>query len=131
MKLLDVLFYHFYNFYRKWPFHLGSYEFAAAFSIGFFLSVGIALFVMFSLIPLTGKWSIIVGLAIIMGCGLVFERYFGKSGRWKKIIKAKPFVVSRGFSTGATIVFVIIETAFAIGVVLLAKENNFFSTKVL
>jgi cytochrome c biogenesis protein CcdA len=131
MKLIDVLFYHFYNFYRRWPFYLGSYEFNAAFSIGFFLSVGIALLVMISMIPLTGKWSIIIGLAIIMGCGLLFERYFGKSGRWKNIIKTKPFIVSRGFSIGTTIAFVIIETAFAVGVVLLAMQNNFFSTKVL
>ena len=131
MKLLDVLFYHFYNFYRRWPFYLGSYEFNAAFSIGFFLSVGIALLVMFSMIPLTGKWSIIIGLAIIMGCGLLFERYFGKSGRWKNIIKTKPFIVSRGISIGITIAFVIIETAFAVSIVLLAKQNNFFSTKVL
>ena len=130
MKLLDVLFYNFYNFYRKWPFYLGSFEFAAAFSIGFFLSVGIALILMFSMIPLIGKWSIFVGLAIIMGCGLFFERYFGKSGRWKNIIKAKPFIVSHSFSIGITIAFVIIETAFAIGVVLLAKQNNFFLPKV-
>ena len=130
MKFLDVLFYNFYNFYRKWPFYLGSFEFAAAFSIGFFLSVGIALILMFSMIPLIGKWSIFVGLAIIMGCGLFFERYFGKSGRWKNIIKAKPFIVSHSFSIGITIAFVIIETAFAIGVVLLAKQNNFFLPKV-
>ena len=131
MKLLDVLFYHFYNFYRRWPFYLGSYEFAAAFSVGFFSSVGIALLVMFSMIPMTGKWSIFVATAIIVGCGLLFQRYFAKSGRWKNIIKAKPFIVSHSFSIGITIAFVIIETAFAVGVVLLAKQNNFFSPKEL
>ena len=120
MKLLDVVFYHFYCFYRR-RFHDITPETSTITSIWVFLFGGVMTFISGFVAPFGKTITIIACFAVGVGGIAILQAYFIKSGRWKRILKEKPVIKSKRFSIIITIAFAVLGILLAFGGLFLAK----------
>ena len=120
MKLLDVVFYHFYCFYRR-KFHDITPETSTITSIWVFLFGGVMTFISGFVAPFGKTITIIACFAVGVGGIAILQAYFVKSGRWKRILKEKPVIKSKRFSIIITIAFAVLGILLAFGGLFLAK----------
>jgi len=120
MKLLDVVFYHFYCFYRR-KFHDITPETSTITSIWVFLFGGVMTFISGFVAPFGKTITIIACFAVGVGGIAILQAYFIKSGRWKRILKEKPVIKSKRFSIIITIAFAVLGILLAFGGLFLAK----------
>ena len=120
MKLLDIVFYHFYCFYRR-RFHDITPETSTITSIWVFLFGGVMTFISGFVAPFGKTITIIACFAVGVGGIAILQAYFIKSGRWKRILKEKPVIKSKRFSIIITIAFAVLGILLAFGGLFLAK----------
>lgn len=120
MKLLDVVFYQLYCFYRKWLHDITS-ETSTITTIWIVFFGGVMAFISGFVAPFGKTITIIACFAVGIGGIAILQAYFIKSGRWKRILKEKPVIKSKKVSIIITIAFVVIGFLWAFGGLFLAK----------
>lgn len=119
MKLLDVIFYNYYNVYQKF-FRDIAPETSTIIGIWAFLTVGIIGFLA-GILAYKGKIAMMISIFIAgFASYYLLYSYFIKSQRWKKIVKDKPTIKSKRFSVIITLVFTIVGILIDFGAPLLA-----------
>lgn len=120
MKLLDVVFYQLYCFYRKWLHDITS-ETSTITTIWIVFFGGVMTFISGFVAPFGKTITIIACFAVGIGGIAILQAYFIKSGRWKRILKEKLVIKSKKVSIIITIAFVVIGFLWAFGGLFLAK----------
>lgn len=120
MKVLDVIFYQFYLFYKN-RLKQESPEFTATLAISaiiFFVLMGVVVVVSALLFDKIIKWVL---YALVITIVFLFYKYFVKSGRWKIIVEGKPLIKNVRFSKFIAILFFGVGLLFLFGAPLVGR----------
>ncbi len=120
MNILDVLFYCLYSFYRKILSDITP-ETSTITGLWVIIFGGVMTFTGGIIAPFGWTVTMIACFAVGIASVAILQRYFIKSGRWKRILKEKPIIKNKKVSVIITIAFAIIGILSAFGGIFLAK----------